>query len=74
MWVSSLGWEDPLEEEMETHSNILAWKFPQTEEPSVHTHSSLQDGRGVSHSHGLGHVLRANVEVSFQAPVQASPS
>ena len=29
---------------------------------------------GISHSHGLGHVLRANVEVSFQTPVQASPS
>ena len=28
-----LGWEDPLEEGMETHSSILAWKIPQTEEP-----------------------------------------
>ena len=26
--VLSLDWEDPLEEEMETHSNILAWKIP----------------------------------------------
>ena len=33
MWVQSLGWEDPLEEEMATHSSILAWKFPWTEEP-----------------------------------------
>jgi len=32
-WVQYLGWEDPLEEEMATHSNILAWKIPQTEEP-----------------------------------------
>ena len=32
-WVPSLGWEDPLEEEMATHSSILAWKFPWTEEP-----------------------------------------
>ena len=31
--VLSLGWEDPLEEEMATHSNILAWKIPWTEEP-----------------------------------------
>ena len=31
--VSSLGWEDPLEEEMETHSSILVWKIPWTEEP-----------------------------------------
>ena len=31
--VRSLGWEDPLEKEMTTHSNILAWKIPRTEEP-----------------------------------------
>ena len=27
-WVQSLGWEDPLEEEMATHSSILAWNTP----------------------------------------------
>ena len=32
-WVQSLGWEDTLEQEMATHSNILAWKIPWTEEP-----------------------------------------
>ena len=32
-WVQSLGWEDPLEEEMATHSSILAWRIPWTEEP-----------------------------------------
>ena len=31
--VRSLGWEDPLEEEMAAHSSILAWKIPQTAEP-----------------------------------------
>ena len=31
-WVQSLGWEDPLEEEMATHTSILAWKIPWTEE------------------------------------------
>ena len=31
-WVLSLGWEDPLEKEMATHSNILAWKIPWTED------------------------------------------
>ena len=30
--VPSLGWDDPLEEEMATHSNILAWRNPWTEE------------------------------------------
>ena len=36
MWetcVPSLGWEDPLEKEMATHSSTLAWKIPWTEEP-----------------------------------------
>ena len=33
MLVQSLGWEGPLEEEMATHSSILAWKAPWTEEP-----------------------------------------
>ena len=32
-WVQSLDWEDPLEEEMTTHSSILAWRIPWTEEP-----------------------------------------
>ena len=32
-WVWSLGWEDPLEEEMATHSSILAWEIPWTEQP-----------------------------------------
>ena len=31
--VQSMGWEDPLEEEMVTHSGILAWRIPWTEEP-----------------------------------------
>ena len=31
--VPTLGWEDPLEEEMATHSSILAWSIPWTEEP-----------------------------------------
>ena len=33
MLVRSLGWEDPLKEEMGTHSSILAWEIPWTEEP-----------------------------------------
>ena len=32
-WVRSLGWEDPLEKEMATHSSILGWKISWTEEP-----------------------------------------
>ena len=57
--VLSLGQEDPLEEEMATHSRILAWKIPWTEEPgglqsmggkesdkTMHTHTSCFRGRG----------------------------
>ena len=32
-WVQSLDWQDPLEEEVATHPNILAWRIPWTEEP-----------------------------------------
>ena len=32
-WIQSLSWEDLLEEEMASHSSILAWKIPRTEEP-----------------------------------------
>ena len=32
-WVRSLGWEDPLEKGKATHSSVLAWRIPWTEEP-----------------------------------------
>ena len=41
-WVRSLGWEDPLEEGMATHSSILAWTIPLTEEPGGLQSISLQ--------------------------------
>ena len=44
-WVQSLGWEDALEKEMATHSSILAWEIPQTEEPG-----GLQSVHGVAKS------------------------
>ena len=44
-WVQSLGREDPLEKEMVTHSSILAWKIPWTEEPG-----RLQSVHGVAKS------------------------
>ena len=33
-WIRSLAWEGPLEEGMATHSSILAWRIPWTEEPA----------------------------------------
>ena len=46
-WLRSLGWEDPLEEGRATHSSILAWRIPWTEEPgglqSMGLHRVRQD-------------------------------
>ena len=45
-WVQSLGWEDPLEEGMATHCNILAWRIPMDRGawwPTVHQVAKSQD-------------------------------
>ena len=46
-WVGSLGWEDTLEKVMATHSSILAWRIPRTEEssglPSMGSHRVRHD-------------------------------
>ena len=42
-WVQSLGREDPLEKEMATHSSILAWEIPWTEEPGGLQSMGLQE-------------------------------
>ena len=41
--VQSLGWEDPLGKEMATHSGILAWEIPWTEEPGGPRSMGLQE-------------------------------
>ena len=41
-WLQSLGWENPLEKEMATHSSILAWRIPWTEEPGGLQSTGLQ--------------------------------
>ena len=42
MGIRSLGWEDTLEKEMATHSGILAWEIPWTEEPDSLQSTGLQ--------------------------------
>ena len=42
-WVQSLGWEDPLQKGMATHSSILAWTIPWTEEPGRLQSMGLQE-------------------------------
>ena len=49
--VSSLGWQDPLEKEMATHSSILAWRTPWTEEPGG-LQSMGEGGQKAGHSQG----------------------
>ena len=45
MWVQFLGWKDPLEEGMATHSSILAWRIPWTDEPGrLQSTGSHRDG------------------------------
>ena len=46
-WVPSLGWEDPLEKGMATHSSTLAWRSPWTKEPGALQYMGPQ---GVGHS------------------------
>ena len=43
MWVCSLGWEDPLEEEMANYPSILVWEIPWTEEPGRLQSVGLQE-------------------------------
>ena len=59
-WVRSLGREDPLEKEMATHSSILAWRIPWTEEPGgLHPrgHKQSDTTERLSFLH-YGHLLR----------------
>ena len=44
-WVQSLGWEDPLEKGMATHSSILVWRIPWTEEPDRLESTGLKRAR-----------------------------
>ena len=55
--VWSLGWEDPLEKEMATHANIIAWRIPWTEDPGGLQSMGLQR---------VGHDLSEHFHFSFQ--------
>ena len=61
-WVWSLGWEDPLEKEMATHSSILAWRIPRTEEPGkLHSMELQRVGRDWAHTHSFVVYFRAGL-------------
>ena len=56
MWVRSLGWEDPLEEEMATDFSILAWKIPSTEEPGRLQSIGHKQSDMTEHTHILNNI------------------
>ena len=61
MWVGSLGWEDPLEKEMATHCNILAWEILWTEELSgLQSMGSQRVRRDLTSKH-----TRSNTQILF---------
>ena len=63
-WVRSLGWEDPLEKEMATHSSILAWRIPWTEEPA---------GLQSMGSRRVGQDLATKQQYPYHGPVVKNP-
>ena len=54
MWVWSLVLEDPLEQEMATHSSILAWKIPGTEESGKLQSMELQESDMIENTYNVG--------------------
>ena len=56
VWVHSLGWEDPLEKGTATHSSILAWEIPWTEEPGrlqSQGHKESDTTEQLTHTQGI---------------------
>ena len=60
-WIWSLGWEDPLEKEMATHSSIRAWEIPWTEEPGG-LQSMGSQSRTWLNQHVHGHIVLIRIE------------
>ena len=50
-WVQYLGWEDPLGENTATHSSILAWRIPRTEEPCPWGSKESDTAELLAHTH-----------------------
>ena len=77
-WVRSLGPEDPLEEEIATHSSILAWRSPWTEEPGGHKESDTTEQLTISlaisgSSHPTGYKLLSIIRTQ-SSPFQGRES
>ena len=67
MQVLSLGWEDPLEEEMTTHSSILAWKISRTEEPGgLQSTGSQKDKTEATKQQTTGHHTDSKFQIRMR--------
>ena len=67
-WVQFLGWEDPLEKGMETHSSILAWRISRIEEPGVLQTMESQSYTWLSDFYVYAHIwllLKSNINCQF---------
>ena len=64
-WVQSLGWENPLEKEMATHSSLLAWRIPWAEEPG---------GLQSTGSQRVGHDRTTSLSLSLWSGMEARRS
>ena len=62
--VQSLDQEDPLEEEMATHSNILAWRMPWTEEPAGYSPWSYKESDMIEQI--TNRIISAPIKVAFE--------
>ena len=75
--VLNLGWEDPLEKEMATHSSILACKIPWTEEPGGLQSMALQESdvtEQLNHQRVQGEILRLERQTENQLGKPCVPS
>ena len=66
MQVPSLRWEDPLEEEMATHSSNLAWEIPWTKEPGRLQSEGLQESDTTKLLSTEGHVLKGPPNIVWE--------
>ena len=64
-WVESLGWEDPLQKEMATHSSTLAWKIPWMEEPDRLQSMRLQSWTRLSNFTDTHAILASIIETFY---------
>ena len=62
VWVQPPNWEDPLEKEMATHSSVLAWEMPRTEEPggcSPQGHTESDTTEQLKYHHPTSYLLKS---------------